>query len=425
VRLPVVAGRFGNVSGPMDSPGPPAVDPASLSRLYARALAQPWDQQAMRDTRFGLQMLVGRQRLVDARLYSNELELSAMFRVLDRFLRPDASRTAITVTLHSRRLPAHPLSTQAPDGVRIPALHVVDGWYAAQFLDRIPHLRVQVSYEVSTSTSGAPWEHVIEEPLVTGRPLHECPRLATDRASFLVLYRIPAQVSAASLACAAQVAPRRVTISGSNTSGTLTASVALESFIRMQRAHLAISSMHDVQRQARRLLEGKLERVGLLYINDTADPAVPCPPGTFYSPNGTYERLPLHATAGPECYGMSCVPGYALLDRECVPSAVSLDLAWICVSAILALVLLVSCVLCALHMGRKTPTPEPVDLASDSWADSSHPSEPFVEDDTDHQFKNILLGSYVDDYSREILDDEFSSIPFDTRLPESWRQASK
>ena len=427
VRLPVVAGRFGNVSGPMDSPGPPAVDPASLSRLYARALAQPWDQQAMRDTRFGLQMLVGRQRLVDARLYSNELELSAMFRVLDRFLQPDASRTAITVTLHSRKLPPHPLSTQVPDGVSIPALHVVDGWYAAQWVDPIPHLRVRVSFTVSTSTSSAPWEHVIEEPLVTGRPLHECPRLATDRASFLVLYRIPAQVSAASLACAAQVAPRRVTVSGSNTSGTLTASVALESFIRMQRAHLAISGMYDAQRQARRLLEGiiDVQRVGLLYINDTADPAVPCPPGTYYSQNGTYERLPLHATVGPECYGMSCVPGYALLHRECVPSAVSPDLAWVCVSVILALMLLVSCVLCALHMGRRTPPPEPVDLASDSWADSSHPSEPFVEDDTDHQFKNILLGSYVDDYSREILDDEFASIPFDTRLPESWRQASK
>ena len=427
VRLPVVAGRFGNVSRPTESQGLPAVDPATVSRQYARALGQPWDPQAMQDARFALQVLVGRQRLVDARLYSNEFELSAMFRVLDRFLRPDATRSTITVTFHTRKLPAHPSSTDVPDGVSIPAQHVVDGWYAVQWVDRIPHLRVQVSYTVTTSASSAPWEHVIPEPLVTGRPQHECPRSATDRASFLVLYRIPPQVPGATLACAAQVAPRRVSISEPDIGGLRTASIALESFIRMQRAHLAITSMFDVPRQARRLFEGivNAERVGLLYINDTADPAIPCPLGTYYSQNGTYERLPLHATAGPECYGMSCLPGYSLLGHECVPSAVSLDLVWVCVCVILGLILCVSCILCALHMGRKLPPPQPLDLASESWPGSSHPSEPFVDDETDQQFKNILLGSYIDDYSREILDDEFASIPFEVRPTESCRQASK
>ena len=150
-------------------------------------------------------------------------------------------------------------------------------------------------------------------------------------------------------------------------------------------------------------------RVALLYVNDTADPIVPCPPGTFYSRNGTYERLPVHAVAGPDCYNMSCLGGYTLLGSECVPSTVSLELAWVCVIVILGVILLVSCILCAVHVGKRSAVspPAPVDMVSDSsWPGSSHPSEPFFqEDEDDRDFKNIMLGSYLDDNSMSMLDD--------------------
>jgi hypothetical protein len=299
-------------------------------------------------------------------------------------------------------------------GVRVPAVHVVDGWYAVQWIGKIPRLKIRVSYEVSTATSLTPWRHELPDLFVTGRPSHACPRVAADRASFLVIYKLAALPE--SLACVAQVAPRRVSISGPGADGLFTASIALESFIRMHQAHVAIT-MSDGQ-QRRRLLQQTPgpERVGLLYINDTADPAVSCPPGAFYTENGTYERLPLHALTGPDCYGMACIAGYSFVDGQCVPTTVNLSIVWVCVSVIFGLIMLVSCCLCALHMGRKVST-APVDLVSESWPGSDHPSEPFMDDE--QEFKNVVLGRYMDDYSKEMLDDDFLVDPLDP--PASYR----
>lgn len=420
-RLPVVAGHYG-----MDTPRQqeahalPAVDTASLARLYHDALAHPWDGEAVRQARLALELLTGRQRLVDARLYANDQELSAMFRVTDRFFRPsEPNETRVEVVFHSNSLPPHPEGMEEPGGVRIAASYVVDGWLAVQFKGSMPLLKMQVSYEVSTNTSLSPW--VYKDTLVAGRPIHACPRLATDRASFQVVYAFNGSTlvtnPAGLLACTAGVAPRRVVVSpGPGHDGLLSAYISVESFIRMHEVHQAIMQLtpapsYHLHGGERALLQQRqtFTRVALLYVNDTADPVVPCPPGTFYTQNGTYERLPVHAVAGPDCYNMSCLGGYTLLEGECVPSTVSIELAWVCVFAIMGVILLVSCVLCAVHMGRRSalPPPAPVDMVSDSsWPGSSHPSEPFFqEDEDDRDFKNIMLGSYLDDHSMNMLDD--------------------
>ena len=44
-----------------------------------------------------------------------------------------------------------------------------------------------------------------------------------------------------------------------------------------------------------------------------------------------------------------------------------------------------------------------------SWPTDSS-GEPFLDDD-DPEYKNILAGSYLDDYARTVRDDEFSMIP--------------
>ena len=413
-RLPILAGCFGSWQEGADAvpSSLPVADPATLARQYAAALAHPWDRRAMQETRFTLELLVGRQRLVDVRLYSNEFELSAMFGVADRFLVPDPYQTSIDVVFHTALLPVHPDGVEVPEGVMVPAKHVVDGWYAVQWIEAIPRLSLRVSYRVSTSTSREPWEHVVPEPLVTGRPLHECPRQAMDRASFLVVYAIPGPMPAGqNLACAAQVAPRRVVVSGPDSKGMFLVSLALESFVRIHRAHVAIMDRLAPQRKRRILrpdsdLAARL--TGLVYINDTADPFAPCPQGTYYTRNGTYEKLPQHSVAGPDCHGMECVNGFVFLDAECVPATVPLNLVWVCVSAIGVLIALISCVLCALHMGRRIPqTQQDVDLISEPCTtDMSQRTPDFLDDDGTREFQNIVLGSYIDDYSRTMLWDD-------------------
>jgi len=408
-RTMIVAGRFGPNASTLPE-NLPVADPATLARQHLFALSRPWDRQAARDANFTLQLLTGRQRLVDVRLYSNELELSAMFGVTDRFLVPDKTSTFVDVVFLSRRLPVHPNATEVPGGFMVRAQHVLMGWYVVQWADEaIPHLSLRVKYTVATTTSLEPWEHVVASPLVTGRPLHECPRQATDRASFLVVYRItgplPADWSDFNFACAARVAVKRVSILGPDGHGVMTASVAFESFIRIAQAYMAITMKHSpVLSNHRRLLTASdmLQALDLRVINESADPFEPCPLGTYFTRNGTYERLPNHAVLGPDCYGMACIEGYLLVGKECLPAPVSQQLVWVCVIVVMCFSLLLSCVMCALYMGRRIPA-QPVDMVSESWPGSNHPSEPFTEDD--QEFKNIVLSAFNDDYSKDLLDE--------------------
>lgn len=375
VRAPITAGQFGlAVAAAPSDPGRPVVDAGTLARRFLAG-----DREGAASA---LDLLTERARVVDARLYSNDREISVMLRVLDRFLRPDAGLD-VAVGL---------------DGARHPAGHVVDGWYAYQFVGDVPRREIRVWYELLGRRTDVP------EPLVAGRALHACPRVAVDRASFQLVYRLhapPDEGLAARVACQAHVALRRVAVQR-GPDGVFTLTVAVESFIRMQQAHQALIMLGGN-------LSIPLRRTGLLYVNDTADRLQPCPPGTYFSAaNGTYERLPLHALAGPDCYGMVCAEGYTLLNgQECVPAALGLDVAWVCVSVILGLIALVSCCLCLLQMGRRPACVPDVSLPTDS----QHSGDPFLEDDP--EFKNILAESYLDDYARTLLDDEFSVIPME------------
>jgi len=411
VRLRIVAGLLGEPSGVALPATLPAVDPGTLARLYSSALARPWDKQAMLDTRYTLQLLTDRQRLVDTRLYSNEFELSAMFGVTDRFFVPDTSRTSIDVLFHTTKLPPHPDGRLVAEGLSVRAKHFLDGWYVVQWIEAVPQMRLDVSLVVSTSTSVNAWEHVVRPPLVTGRPLHECPRVATDRASFLAVFRIhaplPGDCAVANIACAVHAPTRRIRVDGTgNETGVVTLSVAMESFARIHQAYLALES-RLVQHSRRRLLNvsSLVERVhGILYINDSADPPVACPPGMYFSENGTYVRLPLHARAGLDCYGMSCLDGFLNTGTDCVPVELPVALVWVCVMVVSGVIFVVSCVLCALHLGNKLPS---VQECEASVPPSSQVSDIFTETEEvdDTSFQNIVIGSYLDDYSKHILDD--------------------
>jgi hypothetical protein len=413
VRSAIVAGQYGPVQPPL-SHDLPVVDSGTLARQRGQE----------EDIGFTLALLTGRQRLVDARLYSNEFEFSAMFRVTDRFLEPDNSSSFIRVLL-----------SPAMDGWPTAAVHVVDGWFALQFPGRIPRAEFSVSFELTTTTSRQAYTVLVETNFQAGKPLHECPRVATDRASFLVVYHLfesPPDGLAQRVACLVHVSPRRVDLVGPDAQGVYVLTVAVESFIRIQQAHQAIMDAplfvpaHD--NATRRLLSSQphaIRRVGLQYINDTADPPVDCPPGMYFSPvNGTYRRLPHHALAGPDCYGMACSDGYTLLDmdqQECVPSAVPLDLIWVCIIVILLLIGVISCLLCLLYMGRLRASNagaaecQPVVDFNDahSWPldEPFPPNQQLVFDENEQDFKNILIGSSLDDYSKTLLDDDFEVTP--------------
>jgi hypothetical protein len=154
-----------------------------------------------------------------------------------------------------------------------------------------------------------------------------------------------------------------------------------------------------------------VEQVTLSYINDTADSPIPCPPGMyFWEENGTYVKLPLHGLVGEDCYGMHCQDGYTFDGVGCVPLPVPLGLVWVSVIVAFGVMLVCSCVLCALHLGNKTSPPAPVDLVSESWPGSSHPSEILLDHDDDAEFKNIVLGFSLDDLSSDVLDEDESAF---------------
>lgn len=400
VNVPISAGQFGTVVNTVPAETQrPVVDAGTLARQY-----QAGDPALMSS----LRLLTERERLVDVRAYSNEHELSVMLRIVDRFLRPDTSANPVVILTHDGSVVT-----------RQQASHVVDGWYAYQFMGDVPRRTLHISFELFSRRTE------VEDPLVTGRALRVCPRVAMDRASFQLVYHLhvhPPDNLAARVACQAHVAQRRVLVQA-RADGVFTLAVAVESFIRIHQVHEAI--MNDLvwprnSSSMRRLVQDDawLTRTGLVYINDTADRLVPCPPGTYFSVNGTYERLPLHALAGPDCYGMVCADGYTLLvgGSECAPAVLGLDVVWVCVSVILGLIGFVSCVLCLLHLGKLRAAhqedPTVACMPEASWpTESQHSTDPFLDDDP--EFRNILTETYLDDYAKTLLDDEFSVIPME------------
>ena len=418
-RSPVIAGFFGfGLGSPVPKPTFPVVDTSSIGRVYQGFQEGPWDLSLEEQIRFELGLITGRTRLIDVRSYSNENELSLMFRVTDRFLVPDETKTAIAVFLFADALPDHPDGVRFGGGMKVSARHVMDGWYAVQWIGTIPRLRLRFVYETSTSSSLKPWNTTVQDEVVTGRPLHACPRFATDDAAFRIVVKIssglgPPAGFAGRVACAAHVAARRVSITSSGVKGMFVVSVDVESFIRIQQAREAIMNLSVLQNfsKSRRLLQEGYD-FSIRYINDTADGKMACPPGFFFSSNGTYERLPQHAAVGADCYGMACLSGYVLLNEDCVPATVGMDVVWICLLVIGCLILCVSCVFCAVRMGKSSPPPEPVQMTPEPWP-GVLVMDPFTDDE--YGFKNVVIGSYLDEFSQDLLDDDYSEAVTDTR----------
>lgn len=441
VRWPITAGRLGGLQ-PVDPvkalmPELPVVDTTVLARTA------PGDDQD-----FVLQLMTKRQRLVEFRSYSNEMELSLMFRVLDRFLSPDEEHARIAVVIRDPSMPRLPNGTVLEDGgQQILATHVERGWYAVQWEGKVPALSLQIEYHVSTDSSLEAKTYT-SAPVVTGLPFRKCPRSAPYKASFLSTYRVvliskefSSQVIA-TLVCRVHVVPQRISISEFNeTTGQALLSFALESFIRVRQVHEVLMASgffesmiqqisHSRRSMWRRQILAQRGVIGvhnIAYINYTGDGPVPCPTGMYFSQNGTYEKLPLHAEAGEDCYGMSCLPGYTAEGvgdaQTCVPEDLPLDVIWICVIAILSVVVFaVSVMLCvkfARNNSKKEEEVQPPDHAVHGMAvmmDRSDSQDPFH----DGIPERVWGGESVDDLSRVELDDYSSMILDDPLTPVSF-----
>lgn len=430
VRYSVQAGRYGglyaqggNSTVALLMPSLPIVDTSALYRQYASG------PDSLRDAVYTLLLLSNRQRTVDTRFYSNEFELSAMFRVMDRFLRPDTNRSGVRVLFHTEELPLFQGSTLVPgEGLWVRARHILDGWYVAEFRQKIPQLRgIDVSFTVETSTSGAwPWTWTFPFPVDMGLPAPACPRLATQTATFLASYQITVsgntsavlQELLARVACSVQVASRRV-MAVPEGSHVIRLSVALESLVRVHQTNMVLMGPGFVDELQRRLVSSSnvsIERGDLLYINDTRDAPIPCPAGYYYTVNGTYASLPVHAVAGPDCYDMLCIEGFTQDQHHCIPTPVSSDVLWICVLIVLTVVIALSALICCVHLAlwKTGPAPmvfEPSPPAPDKKEEQPELFEDIVFEDSDERetyFRNIVSEVILDDYSAMMLEGEFS-----------------
>ena len=451
---PVVFQSSGNTSVDRLVPGLPTVDSAVLSRSFQGLFAVP-RIQTLRDTLFQLLLLVHKQRNVDTRIYSNEFELSAMFYVTDRFLKPDPNQSSVMVLFHTDQLPPTlPGSLANHEGLWVPAVNVLDGWYVVEFRQKIPQLHLAISFTVSTSTSTSPWMWHVASPVDTGLPLPSCPRTATQTATFLATYQIFLPVNLSSIpsellnglvdqvGCSVQVPSRRILLAKPSSS-VLTLSVALESLTRVHQTNLVLMGgwlTEELERRMGSLLspsilsnessQGPLpavtvERGALNFINDTRDPPTPCPAGYYFSKNGTYLTLPPHAVAGQDCYDMFCLPDYTITPLgetgllHCIPTPVSTDIVWICVVIILTVTITLAALVCCVQLALwksaadlpdvvfepSEPAPIPAPIPHGPF--NPHQDVPFEDsDEPELYFQNIVTNMGMDDYSSTMLMDD-------------------
>jgi hypothetical protein len=416
VRRPVSAGVYGSDGGNISLllPTLPTVDTAVLYRQYS-------SYATTRDAVFTQLLLLNRQREVDARVYSNEFELSAMLHVTDRFLRPDAGNSTVRVLFRTDRLPLVPGSAQTSEGLWVQAKHAFDGWYVVEIRQKIPViLGLSVSFTVETPASrGEPWTWNLATTLDTGLPLASCPRSAAHTATFLAQYQISLGANATNVtqdliervACSVQVASRRVSMTAQP--DTILLTVALESLGRVHQANLVLMGEDFLGELRHRLGNNAtvIQRAGLSYINDTRDPATPCPAGFYFSLNGTYTPLPPHSMPGEDCYGMLCLSGYTLdsLTGHCMPTPVSSDVFWICMfillTVVLALAALICCIQLALWKSSKAAyQPEPVIMNPEE--EDPQPLDPVFQDPDEYYRTSMMTEVVLDDYSAMMLMDE-------------------
>ena len=442
-------------------PGLPTVDTGALSRSFRGLFSVP-RMQGVRDVQQQLLVLTNRLRNVDTRVYSNEFELSIMFFVTDRFLRPDPNMTRIRVHLHTDQIE---IPGSAPDqlgGVWVTAAHVLDGWYAVELRQKIPRLSLMISFAVSTPLSQNEWLWHLALPVEIGVPVPTCPRSASQTATFLASYHIsvPEDLHLLNLtavdidgllgqvACSVQVASRRVMLSSQN-AHSLLLTVALESLTRVHQANLVLMGGWLSEELERRIIGRNtsygplisIERGDVSFINDTSDPPRPCPSGFFFSRNGTYMFLPPHATAGDDCYDMFCSAGYTASVAEvtghvsCVPTPVSVDVVWVCVIVILTGILALASLACCIKLALWTTAKDIHDVVfdpsessplPDNTPDMPVPSAPSAdwgpyhcdEDNPFHDpvdceayFKNVVTEMGMDELSMTMMMDDDSPRP--------------
>jgi hypothetical protein len=417
-RGPVVAGRRGS---PPPLPGPgllPVVDAGSLARQYAGLL--PGAAAGLPALLDSLLLLVGKTHLVDPRLYSNDFELSAMFRVVDRFLQPvdGASGANVTVLFRTDQLPAIPGSVQTKEGLLASADFVQDGWYVAEWRQQIPQLNVSVAYTLRVSDGwegGTTWE--LPAPLETGAPLAQCPRGGYATGSLLARFvadgngtLAPSQDVLRRMACTMRVAARRILVS-QDSQGRLSLAVAVESFNRLSETNFAVMNdwFADTFLPLLNFTAWRIDRDGVAFINDTADPRRPCAPGLYQDPTGAMVPLPMHADPGVDCVDFACQEGYQRADLACVPASLPADLMWTVVVLVLGLVAAGMILLCVLQLACR---PGPAEEVRFDPGEEPAPPETEKEPDEDDEMTEVDLDAvgrvWLDDYSRSMIEGEFS-----------------
>lgn len=401
-----VAGRFG--AGPLplpDVPPTPLLDLATAWRL-------PYSQETLA----ACLVLAERLRVVaDAMLYSTSAELTLMVRLTDRRGAPDPARTALWLYLSPTSAPEwgqiaavwqappeSPLWTPAP-------LYDEDGWYGFQYRGPVPSHNLSVSLyqytlgpglapqplrarvhgaippqlagtDLAASADGLPYA-----TLALGAPQPGCPWSSRAPAAlvltFTALLQAPLpplpptyaqlQEAARVLACNLSVAARRVAVQVSPLPGTLTLTVAVESFLRAYDVRLALSDPQRVLSLLAaaglaqlRLTPAGLRSLAAKYAHDPPDPPAPCPRGYYFTDSGFYRPAPAHSRVGPDCYGFTCSPGYTLEPHAtspvCVPEFVPDWIFWtvVCLVSTMAFTVIVCACTLRLLCARK-PRPEP------------------------------------------------------------------
>ena len=423
VHSSIVTGAYGVATFNRVFPAMPLVDSVSLGKQYASLLSGA-RTGTVSDLETTLMVLVHKQRLMDPRIYSNDFELSAMIRLLDRNLDPDTSNSMVSVLFRTDQLPAIPDGVQTPDGLAVPAAHLRDGWYVVEWRQKMPELNFTVSFTVTTLGNDNDWGRkvTVDYPGVvrTGIAISKCPRGAYDTATILASFvvegsgTIPDGSDAAqSLACQLQVAARRVDISKDG-SGKMSVSVAVESFARLYQINLVIMNDAFLSEWLSQynFNHSRVDRSQLRYVNLTAEDRLPCPPGYFFNQNGSYQPLPQHSVAGPDCGQWVCMDQYSRKDESCIPVDVSSNLFWTCVFILFVFMLTVSFIIaCAQFVLWKTPE-EIVEMEMEEVLAP-------VEDDRDEDeavIKKLACPSedvntiILDEYSQHMLSEMFSSM---------------
>ena len=417
----IAAGRIG---APPDIPllqAMPIVDTGTLARQFRGLLAS--SPPALLDIERNLQLMLRQTFLVDARLYSNDFELSALFRITDRFLAPlDQTHAGMTVLFRTDALPVLEGMIQTEAGLLAECKHTQDGWFVAEWVQQIPQLNLSVSYTLCARNctdwkERTTWD--LPSPLVTGQAVAQCPRGAYAPGTILAQYTALgngtlhlSDHAIQKIACNVRVASRRILVS-QDSGGRLSLAVAVESFNRLSEINFAVMSQHfmDVIFPLLNFTVAKLERSGIRFINDSADVKADCPKGLYMDADGLSKPLPMHADPGPDCYQFECIAGYQAEGQLCVPVSFSSNLVWTIVVIVLSLAVAVSVVLCTLQLLCMKRAEEEVrfDVGDEDGTLPPDPQAGDTEELTEMDLDALGLVK-MDPLTRTLLGDQYSPL---------------